>query len=230
MKDSAVWREARRRFRGDGIWKWALMLVLLAPMVGTCADEQGGTRVAPGQFSESTPRDCAEIEDDAKIVARIIAAPSGAPATLHPGVDLWVHQRSGTCLIRVHFGDRGDGRNSCLSFDECKETEELPCEYVVETWRVKELIGYLRERNCDVGRFVSWGDPILPWTAKGSNCGDAFVETLVRLDIEKNGLTDAKKWISEQGKEKWSYERGKRNPVDDYYLGGYQQMTRKSME
>ena len=124
---------------------------------------------------------------------------------------------SSSYVLRVHFGDRGDGQNSCLSFDECKDTEELPGRYQVDTLLVNRLLQYLRGRDYAVGKFTSWGLPILPWRSTGSNCGDAFVETLGRLGVAAEALPDLRIWIHRNNKGKWAYERGRRHPTDDFF-------------
>ena len=165
---------------------------------------------------EFTVRDCPPLSDDAIVVARVSTSNSGAPRTQHPGLDLYVQDGPVPYLIRVHFGDLGDGRNVCLPFNECKNMKELPGAYSVDTARVKELLGYLKARNYCIGKFTSWGVPLLPWTATGSNCGDAFLGVIVRLGIADELLPEMQQWIKLKGG-KWAFERGRRRPIDDFF-------------
>ncbi len=164
-----------------------------------------------------TPRDCPAIADDSVITARVTAAPSGAPATQHPGVDLWVRGSGGFYVVRVQFGDRGDGSNSCLAFDECHDTRELANGYPVATPLAQDLLAYLRQRDYAVGKFTSWGIPLLPWGAHGSNCGDALVEVLGRLGIAGEALPEMRQWIRTENKGKWAFDRGRRRPTDEFF-------------
>jgi hypothetical protein len=153
------------------------------------------------------------------IVARVVSAPSGAPYTQHPGVDLYVRDEAAACVIRVHFGDLGDGRNSCLPFEECKRTKALPGAYPVKTTAVKRLFAYLKARNYSVGKFTSWGMPWLPSPPRGSNCGDAFLQVVQRLGVADEVLPGMHRWIKDTGAGKWAFERGRRHPVDEFYRG-----------
>ncbi len=171
-------------------------------------------RVILAQF---TPRECPPIRDQALIIARVSAAKSDAPRTQHPGVDLFVYDGVVEFVLRIHFGDRGDGKNSCLPFDECPNMNPLPGAYPVDTKVVKEFLAYLKRRDYTVGKFSSWGIPILPWFATGSNCGDAFLQTVERLGIGPQARQETQKWIQDIHGGKWAYERGKRRPVDEFY-------------
>ena len=177
------------------------------------------TKAAVVKIGEFTPRNCPLISDKAVIVAKIVAANSGAPDTEHPGVDLWISDHEATNVIRIHFGDRGDGTNSCLPYDDCENMEELPISCPVRTAAVKNLLHYLSERNYRVGRFVSWGIPFSPWGARGSNCGDAFVATIERLGIASEALPAMREWARLNQKGKWAFDRGRRRPADPFFAG-----------
>ena len=209
----------RHRFslnRGPS-WGRLLALVALSWVVILCAGLTRSGGISNKYLGNFTPRDCPPIFDDAIVTARVTAAPSGAPATLHPGIDLWVRGRGAVYVVRVQFGDRGDGRNSCLAFDECPNTHELTNSYRVPTPRAQKLLAYLRGRDYAVGKFVSWGIPILPWGAHGSNCGDACVEVLHRLGIADEALPQMRQWIQVQNKGKWAFDRGLRRPTDEFF-------------
>jgi hypothetical protein len=170
-----------------------------------------------------TPRDCPAIADDAKVTAHIAGAKSGAPNTVHPGVDLVVDQGGAQFVVRVHFGDRGDGKNSVMEFDgmnaKGRPMIELPQSYAVEPQRVRALFDYLKERDYTVGKFTGWGIPISPFPASGSNCGDAFREVAKRLGIDSQVYKDMDAWIKDHHLGKWAFDRGRRNPADDFYHG-----------
>ena len=181
----------------------------------------GCTTTGPHEVLESafTPRDCPPISDHAAILARIGSSQSGAPWTEHPCVDLLVWDAATAYVVRIHFGDLGDGRNVCLPFDECKNTRPLPETYVVETARVQALFSYLARRNFTVGKFTSWGIPVLFAPAEGSNCGDAFVEVVHRLGLPSVVFHDMEHWIKQQGAGKWAFQRGNRHLTDEFYHG-----------
>lgn len=176
---------------------------------------------------EFTPRDCPPISDQAVIIAKIATANSGAPATQHPGLDLYVRDGTVAYMIRVHFGNRGDGTNGCLSFNECKDMTDLPYSYPVKTSLVKKLFAYLRQRKYCLGKFVSWGVPIFPWGAKGSNCGDAFVVAAMRLGIAAEAIPDMRQWIKDNDKGKWAFDRGRRRPTDEFFVNWHPDGSRR---
>ena len=176
----------------------------------------------PSVPSDSTIRvysapDCPAISDDANVLAQVSTADSGAPRTQHPGLDLYVREGPEQYVVRVHFGDLGDGRNSCLPFDECKNMHELPTTYSVSTPRLKRLLAYLKERHYCVGKFSSWGVPVFPWPAEGSNCGDAFVRVLDRLDLTPRVLPEMRQWIKSHRAGVWAFDRGWRRPTDEFF-------------
>ncbi|HZQ48022.1 MAG TPA: hypothetical protein VFC07_13475, partial [Verrucomicrobiae bacterium] len=103
------------------------------------------------------------------------------------------------------------------SFNECKDVQELPGVYRVDPRLLRSLLDYLRDRDFNVGKFVSWGVPIFPWGANGSNCGDAFLVTLRRLDIADLVLPDIQRWIQDNKKGKWAFDRGLRRPADEFF-------------
>lgn len=192
--------------------------VMLASSV-TAQIASGHTNAAAIQIGEYTPSNCPPISDRAVIVAKIVAADSGAPDTEHPGVDLWIRDGAVTNVLRIHFGDRGDHTNSCLPYDDCKNMEELPISCPVKIWPVKSLIAYLKQRDYRVGKFISWGIPVLPWGAHGSNCGDAFVATVSRLGIADDVLPPMRQWAKKYHKGQWAFDRGRRRPEDDFFAG-----------
>ena len=198
-------------------WVWLLVLLALSGAGISRTDVTNPGTEAADYLGNFTPRDCPAIAGDAVVTAHITAAPSGAPDTQHPGVDLWVHGSGGFYVVRVQFGDRGDGRNSCLAFDECLDTCELNNGYPVATPLAQDLLAYLRRRNYAVGKFVSWGIPLLPWGAHGSNCGDACVEVLDRLGIAGEALPEMRQWIQTENKGKWAFDRGRRRPTDEFF-------------
>jgi hypothetical protein len=198
-------------------WRRVTAYPLLALILTLTSDCPATTVPAPLRPAFlSTPRECPDFEDDAIITARVITAPSGAPATQHPGIDLWVQNRKSLYIVRIHFGDRGDGQNSCLSFNECKDTTELPDSYRVNARLAEKLLVYLRHRNFTVGKFISWGPP-LPGMRNGSNCGDAFVQVVRRLGIASEALPDMQLWIDNHTKGKWAFQRGFRHPSDEFF-------------
>jgi len=179
--------------------------------------------IAAGRFehkeNECTPQDCPFISDNAVIEGRMLAADSGAPFTQHPGLDLHVHDGPASYILRIHFGDLGDGTNTCLPFYECPGISPLPETYRVSTARLKNLLAYLKDRNFCVGKFTSWGVPVWPIPAKGSNCGDAFVQALARLGIAPEALLDMQFWIMKNKTAIWAFQRGNRKPVDEFFNG-----------
>jgi hypothetical protein len=202
---------------------WGIVGLTLASLLlflSGCATPVAPTSAAFSQSPQTTDfalQNCPPIADDAVIVARVSASDSGAPRTQHPGLDLYVQNGATPILLRVHFGDVGDGRNSCLSFDECKNMTELPTAYPVETARTKALVAYLKARDYCVGKFTSWGLPLNPWAASGSNCGDAFLQVVKRLGIASKVLPDMHQWIKKNRGGFWAFERGRRHPVDDFF-------------
>ena len=215
-----------------------LLLSLMACLAGGCiapgsdagrvqSESAPGLRVAarsgarplpPTVAGEFTPRDCPAISDQAAIVATIMTCDSGAPWTQHPGVDLWVRDGAAPYLLRLHFGDLGDGLNACLPFDECPNMNALPgATYPVATKVVKGLLAYLKARHYCVGAFSSWGMPVLLPPARGSNCGDAFLQVVERLGLAPAALPEMSRWIAANRKGKWAFERGRRRPVDEFF-------------
>jgi hypothetical protein len=210
------------------LWNCVLQPTLAMLLLAGCAAPLADTRrqahasnsaaeADASRRNEFTPRDCPPISDEAVIVARVSRSNSGAPRTQHPGVDLQVSDGDAAFVIRVHFGDLGDGRNSILPFNECKNMEPLPVVYPVETQRVKALLNYLGRRNYCVGKFTSWGIPWWPSPARGSICGDAFRQTVQRLGIAPAVLHDMRHWIRASGAGKWAFDRGQRQPVDEFF-------------
>jgi len=178
----------------------------------------GARPLPPTVEGEFTPRDCPPISDSATILATMMTCDSGAPWTQHPCVDLSVRDGAAAYVLRLHFGDLGDGLNSCLPFDECKNMKPMPwATYPVETRVVKGLIAYLKDRQYCVGKFSSWGVPVLLPPARGSNCGDAFVEVVRRLGLASVVLPAMSRWITANRKGKWAFERGYRRPTDEFF-------------
>jgi hypothetical protein len=200
------------------LWAWLLVLLPFTEAGDSRAGVINSGAAVAEYLGNFTPRDSPTISDDSVVTARVTAAPSGAPATQHPGVDLWVRERDAFFVVRVQFGDRGDGSNSCLSFYECHDTRELASGYRVATPLAQELLAYLRHRDYAVGKFTSWGIPVLPWGAHGSNCGDACVAVLDRLGIAGEALPEMRQWIRAQNKGKWAFDRGHRRPTDEFFL------------
>lgn len=178
----------------------------------------GARPLPPTVEGEFTPRDCPPFSDEASIVATIMTCDSGAPWTQHPCVDLSVRDGAASYVLRMHFGDLGDGLNSCLPFDECKNMKPMPgATYSVGTRVVKGLLVYLKDRQYTVGKFSSWGVPVLLPPARGSNCGDAFLEVVKRLGLASEALPAMSRWITSNRKGKWAFERGRRRPTDEFF-------------
>ncbi len=218
--------------------RWLVLLLLAALLSGGCtspvsdagrarSESASGPRAAartgarplpPTVAGEFTPRDCPPISDEATILATIMTCDSGAPWTQHPCVDLSVRDGTASYVLRMHFGDLGDGINACLPFDECKNMKPMPgATYPVETRVVKGLLAYLKDRQYCVGKFSSWGVPVLLPPARGSNCGDAFLEVVRRLGLASEALPAMSRWITANRKGKWAFEHGRRRPIDEFF-------------
>jgi hypothetical protein len=59
--------------------------------------------------------------------------------------------------------------------------------------------------------------PVLLPPARGSNCGDAFVQVVERLGLAPQALPAMSRWITENRKGKWAFERGRRRPTDEFF-------------
>ncbi len=219
-------------------WRRLYLLALAALLAGGCAApvaqsgrgsaesvsvprvaaRSGARPLPPTVAGKFTPRDCPPISDAATIVATVMTCDSGAPWTQHPCLDLSVRDGADQYVLRMHFGDLGDGINACLPFEECENVKPLPgATYPVAPQVVKGLLAYLKHRQYCLGKFSSWGVPVLLPPARGSNCGDAFVQVVERLGLAPQALPAMSRWIAENRKGKWAFERGRRRPTDEFF-------------